>query len=166
MAQKKQGPEEEPKRRKRRGIDQRIAELEAKIAAIRQREAQRKAKADPALRHASAAVRAIDKALEAAKDAATKRGLNEARAVLGAVLAGDAADAVAAPRARRSSAETEDLAEMLLSYVRGNPGQRSEQIAAALATDTDSLRPVMKRLISEGKVATEGQRRGMTYSAV
>jgi hypothetical protein len=49
--------------------------------------------------------------------------------------------------------------------VRSNPGQRGEQIAAALAADTKAIRPVMKKLIAAGKVRTEGQRRGMTYTA-
>lgn len=160
MAKKK----ETPQRRKRRALDERIAELEAKIAAIRSREAEKKAKADPMLRHVRTALKALDKALAATNDGASKRTLNETRSALGALLGGAAAPE--GGRGRRSPTELEDLAGTLLSYVRSNPGQRGEQIAAALATDSGTIRPVMKRLIADGKVTTEGQKRGMTYSAV
>ncbi|MSR63349.1 MAG: hypothetical protein EXS08_12980 [Planctomycetes bacterium] len=168
MAKKKQAPKAAPApRRERRGIDQRIADLEAKIAAIRAREAEKRAKADPALRHVKAALRSVEKALGAAKEASLRNGLDEARAALSAVLSAKGSDdGRSEPRVRRSASEFGDLADALLNYVRGNPGQRGEQIAAALATDTKTMRPVMKRLIGDGKVTTEGQRRGMTYTAV
>ncbi len=167
MAKKKQQPKEEPAPRRRRGIDQRIADLEAKIAAIKDREARKKAKADPALRQTSLALRAIDKALLATKDAEIKKALGAARTSVAAALAlGGVGRDTEGGRVRRSAAEIGDLADALLNYVRNNPGQRSEQIAEALAADTSAIRPVMKRLISGGKVTTEGQRRGMTYSAV
>jgi len=54
----------------------------------------------------------------------------------------------------------------LLNYVRSNPGQRGEQISEALGTDSNSIRPVMQRLIADRKVKTHGQRRGMTYSTI
>lgn len=166
MVKKKQTPKEEPApRKKRRGIEQRIADLEAKIAAIKEREARKQAKADPALRHASAALRSIDKALSATKDATTKQALSSARSAL-CTLDGVGGARARGPIVRRSAGEIGDLPDVLLNYVRSNPGQRGEQIAAALATDTSAIRPVMKRLISEGKITTEGQRRGMTYSAV
>ena len=104
----------------------------------------------------------------AAKDPSTKRSLNQARSALAECL-GNAGTVRPGPRSTkgRSSANySDDLPEALLTYVRNNPGQRGEQIAAALATDSPTLRPVMKRLITEGKIETAGQRRGMTYSAV
>lgn len=163
---KKTKPVPKP-RRTRRTADQVIADLEARIAAVREREARKQARADPALRHAAAALRALEKALAATRDAVTQKALAEARASLGALLAGgDGAPAARPARARRGARGGGDLAESLLAYVQSHPGQRGEQIAAALRTDAATLRPAMKRLIAEGKVETEGQRRGMTYTAV
>lgn len=171
MAKKKQSSKEAAApRRKRRGIDQMIADLEAKIAVIKERDARKKAKSDPALRHVGAALKAIDKAQAALQDGASRRSLGEARAALESVLARGGASAGSdqggAVRTRRSAHELQDLASSLLTYVRSNPGQRGEQIAEALSSDTSTIRPVMKRLIADGKITTEGQRRGMTYSAV
>ena len=163
MAKKKQQAPPPP-RRKRRGIDERIADLEAKIQAIKEREASKQAKADPALRNASAALRSIGKALAVAKDAGTKSALETARAALAEILGG--ARGAEKGRVRRSMVEIENLADTLLNYLHNNPGQRGEEIAAALAVDTSAMRPVMKKLIAAGKVRTEGQRRAMRYTAV
>lgn len=156
--------------RTRRTHEQMIADLQAKIASIKTRAARRSVKADPALRHTSAAVKSIDKALAETKDAATRQALSEARSTLSACLSlngvtPSSSGAVLKPAARRSSGENDNLPETLLAYVRSNPGQRGEQIAAALGTDTKAMRPSMKKLIGEGRVKTRGERRGMTYSA-
>jgi hypothetical protein len=156
MAKKKEG-------RKRRGIEERIVELEAKIAAIKEREARRRAKADPALRHASAAFRAIEKSLAATSDAELRHALLGARSALAPVL-GTKAKVPGDGRVRRSGPEVENLTDGLLDYVRNNPGQRSEEIATALALDTRTIRPAMKRLIADGKITTQGERRAMRYS--
>ena len=44
------------------------------------------------------------------------------------------------PRTRRSASDFDDLAALLLAYVRSNPGKRGEQIAQALGTDTGTMR--------------------------
>ena len=168
MAKKKTKQSEPKSRRQRRTADQRIAELEARIHALRQREAQKQAKSDPVMRLAAAALKTVEKALGAAKDASTKRSLNQARSALAECLetAGTVRPGPRSTKGRSSANYSDDLPEALLTYVRNNPGQRGEQIAAALATDSPTLRPVMKRLITEGKIETAGQRRGMTYTAV
>ena len=57
------------------------------------------------------------------------------------------------------------MGERLLTHVKQNAGQRGEQIAKALRTDVNTMRPAMKKLIAAKKVKTKGQRRGMTYHA-
>jgi hypothetical protein len=111
------------------------------------------------MRLATSAVKSIDKALAATESADMRKALTQARSTLAGHLGLDGAS-------RSRAAANDDLPEALLSYVRSNPGQRSEHIAAALATDAGTLRPVMKRLIAAGQVRTEGQKRGMTYEAV
>ena len=51
------------------------------------------------------------------------------------------------------------MADALLAHIKKNSGQRGEQIAAALGTDTTSMRPAMHMLIAEKKVKTRGERR-------
>jgi len=66
---------------------------------------------------------------------------------------------------RRSPEEVEAMANSLFDYVKKNPGQRGEQIAAALGTDVGTMRKPMQFLLAKKKVKTKGQRRGMTYTA-
>jgi hypothetical protein len=66
-------------------------------------------------------------------------------------------------RIRRSAEGLEQMSTDLLSHVKSSPGMRGDQIATALGTDVGTMRLPMKKLIAEGKVRTEGQRRGMTY---
>ena len=151
--------QQESIRRQRRSLDQQIEALQTKILALRDREARKQAKADPAMRLATSAVKSIDKALAATKSGEMRKALTQARSTLAGHLGLDGA-----PRTR--SAANNDLPDALLSYVRSNPRQRGEHIAVALSTDAATIRPVMKRLIAAGQVRTEGQKRGMTYEAV
>ncbi len=154
--------------RTRRTEEDRIAELEAKIAAIKARAERKKVKKDPSLKHMAAALRSIDKALGESGDAATRQALNEARSTISAALSVNGVVVAAGTKARgRRIAGGSSVDEAaLLTYVQSNPNSRGEQIAEALGTDTKSVRPVMQRLIADRKVKTRGQRRGMTYAAV
>ncbi|MCE9593023.1 MAG: hypothetical protein K8S98_02415 [Planctomycetes bacterium] len=152
--------------RTRRSPEQRIADLQAKIESIKHKAERAKVKRDPSLRHMSAALKSVDKAMAETEDKATRTALEDVRATLSATLALNGVVAAkggsgGAPRTRRASAE--DLGDRLLSHVKAHPGQRGEEIAAALGTDTYSMRPSMKKLIEARDVRTEGKNRGMRY---
>src|SRR5258706_1059650 len=65
--------------------------------------------------------------------------------------------------AKRRPEELEALTKNVLAHIKKNPGQRVEQIAAALGTSTKELAlPIIKL----GKaLKTQGQRRGTKYTA-
>ena len=149
----------------RKTEEQRIAELEAKIASLRARAEAKKVKKDPALKFVSAAQRSIEKAMSTTEDKAMRKALEEARSTLAAVLGLSGVTLTpkgsGVKRIVRGGAIDRDV---LLDHVRKNPNRRGEEISAALGVDTKAMRPVMKRLIEDGLVKTQGERRGMQYS--
>jgi hypothetical protein len=152
----------------RRNEEQLIHDLEAKIASLKAKAERKKVKKDPSLKHISMAVRSIDKALGESSDSATRQALNEARSTLSACLSLSGVIVASGTKVRGRRAANGGAVDeaALLNYVRNNPGQRGEQISEALGTDSNTMRPVMKRLIEDKKVKTKGERRGMQYAAV
>lgn len=154
-------------KRARKSYEDKIAELQEKIEAIKRREEEKKKKKSPVLRFVRGALTSLDKALADCDDNVMKKELGEARLRLSAVLALSGTPAASltpvARGGRRSSGEVENLGETLLAHVKKHPGQRGEQIASDLGTDTKTMRLPMKKLIEDGKVKTTGQRRGMCY---
>jgi hypothetical protein len=155
------------KKRTRRTPEQMIADLEARIAEVKSRAERKKVARDPALRHVKAAVRSIDKAMDASSDAATRKVLEEARTGLAACLTlksveGKGSRGVLSPQPRRSARVDP---QTVLEHLVLNPGSRSEQIAAALGTDTKALRPALQKLKAEGQARTEGKGRATSYFA-
>src|SRR5450755_2927791 len=67
--------------------------------------------------------------------------------------------------AKRTSDELEQLIKKLHSYIAKNPGQRIEQIAQGLDITTKELNLPAKKLISDKKLSTKGQKRATTYFA-
>lgn len=90
----------------------------------------------------------------------------------GAVAAGrrGASVAVKAPRgggrakgAKRSPDELEKLTGQLLTYIKGNAGQRIEQIADGMGTSTKELNLPAKKLLSTKAIKTKGHKRATQY---
>ena len=71
---------------KQRSEEERVQELQAKIAAIQARGERKRARANPAVRQAVIAVKAIDRAVGATTDAAARQALGDAREPLSAWL--------------------------------------------------------------------------------
>src|SRR5262245_41053775 len=65
--------------------------------------------------------------------------------------------------AKRPSDEIERTKVRLYDYIKGNPGQRVEQINKALGTSTKDLALPIKKLIADKAVRTEGEKRATAY---
>ena len=153
----------------RQTAEDQIKRLEAKIQTIKDRAERKKAKKNPSVKFMAMALRSIDKALNASDDAVLRKALDEARETVSSCLAlcgvkKKGSRGTLTPRARSSSGGQIDTGR-LLAFMENNQGSRSEQISSALDTDANTLRPVLQQLIDDGKVRTEGQRRGRRYFA-
>lgn len=65
--------------------------------------------------------------------------------------------------AKRSPEELEELTSRLAAYVKSNPGQRIEQIAAEMGVSTKELNLPAKKLLADRVLKTKGQKRATQY---
>lgn len=65
--------------------------------------------------------------------------------------------------AKRAPEEIERLTSKLHEYIKNNPGQRIEQIAEGMGTNTRELNLPAKKLIATKQIKTRGQKRATTY---
>jgi hypothetical protein len=157
----------ESSQKRRRSPEERIKELESKIAQVKARAERTKVAKDPALRHVKSALKSLDKALNSTQDGAMRSALSESRTTLAACLTlhgeeSQGARGTLVPQPRNQARV--ELAT-LLNFLQKHPGSRSEGIAAALRTDTKSIRPVLQQLRAEGRARSEGQGRATRYYA-
>jgi hypothetical protein len=108
-----------------------------------------------------AALESVEQALASASAIPGKRG----RGARGAAPAFVSLSANRKKGAKRTPEELEQLIKKLHGYVSKNPGQRIEQIAQGLDISTKELNLPAKKLISEKKLSTKGQKRATTYFA-
>jgi hypothetical protein len=67
--------------------------------------------------------------------------------------------------ARGSSNQIARTVGRVLSFIRQNPGLRSEQITARIGGEKTAIADALARLRGSGKVQTKGQKRATTYHA-
>lgn len=150
-----------------RSVEERIQELEAKIAAIRQRGERSKARRNPVVRPLSLALKSLDNALNTTDDAVLRTPLGEARTTvvscLGLLGVTPRPAKSVRPRARKRRDVT---APDVLAVIREQGQASSESLAGALNSDAATLRPVIQQLIEEGAIARSGKARGTRYSTV
>ena len=148
-------------RRKRRTHEEQIRDLEEELANLK-----RKVRDTPARKQARQGQRALEKALELAKDGevdereltkALQAALKELQAVLGEAPAGGAR------RIRRSSADLESLASRVVSFLEDHSPASIGDVSDGVGESTKDLRPVMQLLLAEGRVKKSGERRGTRY---
>jgi hypothetical protein len=66
-------------------------------------------------------------------------------------------------RRARDNKDVEGLRDKLVAVITEQPGQRTEDLNAALGTETQQIAPVLRKLVAEQHVRTEGARRGTRY---
>ena len=71
----------------------------------------------------------------------------------------------AGARIRRSADDLDEMAGLILDYVKGSPGNGVEAISKALRVPSKELKRPVQMLIADKKLRTEGNRRGTTYFA-
>jgi DNA-binding NtrC family response regulator len=64
---------------------------------------------------------------------------------------------------KRAPEALAELSEKLLSAIKSGPGQRMEEIAKTLGTSTKELTLPARKLVSEKKIKTKGERRATKY---
>ena len=160
-------------KRTRRSEEQRIAELEAKIMQIKALAEKKKVQRDPSLRHIKMALRSIDKAANASVDATARKTLEDIRVTLAGLMAlggGGGGEATITPRGRSSASSmgggVAPSEHQLMEYIQRHPGQRGEEIARALNSETRLMRPVLHRLIEAKRIKTSGQARATAYHPI
>jgi hypothetical protein len=68
-------------------------------------------------------------------------------------------------RGARAAGNVEAMASKVLTHLQSNDGQGVSEIARALGTSSDAVKPAITKLLEEKKLRKSGQRRGTRYHA-
>jgi len=147
-------------KRKRRGPEEMIRDLQAEIERIH---VAQKSKASPAHKQAKVALRALTKASDlAAKegDADLERDIMQAIKALES-SAGSAAGATG--RVRRSQEDIEAFSAAIWDALSEQPDVSISELAGALKATPKDVRGPLKALLEAGHLRKKGERRGTRY---
>lgn len=112
------------------------------------------------------AMETVSVALAGARPSPGRGGRRGATAVVAAVRSTGRGRAASREKgAKRPPDEIERLTGRLYDYIKGNPGQRIEQIADGMGTSTKELNLPAKKLIAGKQLKTKGQKRATQYFA-
>lgn len=67
---------------------------------------------------------------------------------------------------KRSPEDISAQAARIFQYINSHPGQRAEEIAKGLDTETKALPTPIRKLLSEKKIKATGKARGTTYVTI
>ncbi len=59
-----------------------------------------------------------------------------------------------------------ERAAQIYDYIKANPGQRMELLAMGLALKSKMIKPYLKQMLTQNKIAAAGKARGTTYTAL
>ena len=106
-------------------------------------------------------------AIETLESAFGERAARSGGGAAAAAAILDGAGRVGRPRggrgAKRTAADLEALSEKVEAFIKANPGLRIEQINKDLGTTTKDLALPIRKLIGDGVITAEGQKRSTTY---
>ena len=112
------------------------------------------------------AMETVSVALAGARPSPGRGGRRGPAAVVAAVRSTGRGRAASREKgAKRPPDEIERLTGRLYDYIKGNPGQRIEQIADGMGTSTKELNLPAKKLIAGKQLKTKGQKRATQYFA-
>jgi len=115
----------------------------------------------------------VDNFVADLSELAKRIAIDQIKAVFGAGAGGkltmSSSPASLAPtrggRARRGQREIEALRGKVLAAIAERPGRRAEDINSTLGTKTPQIAQLLRRLVADQLVRTEGARRGTRYFA-